>query len=108
MAARCACPAQPNEDGLPAASEQKFIAARGVLWYFHPMRALLLLASIAVPATAWWLGSFTGLLIAVGVCFALAAAVFAFSRSGKEARESKEVQRAFGRSTTFLAGLRER
>jgi len=71
------------------------------------MRALLLLASIAVLATAWWLGSFTGLLIAIGVCFALAAATFAFSRARQEARESKQMQRAFGRSTTFLAGLRK-
>ena len=81
---------------------------RRVLWYFPRMRALLLLASITVLATAWWLGSFTGLLIAIGACFALAAAVFAFSRASKEARESKEMQRAFGRSTTFLAGLRKR
>jgi len=71
------------------------------------MRALLLLASIAVPAIAWWLGSFTGLLIAVGVCLAGVAASFAFSRSRVEARESKQMQRAFGRSTTFLAGLRK-
>ncbi|MGK6310427.1 hypothetical protein [Variovorax sp. DT-64] len=71
------------------------------------MRILLLLASIAVPVTAWWLGSFTGLLIAIGTCFVLAAATFAFSRAGKEARESKQLQRAFGRSTTFLAGLRK-
>jgi len=71
------------------------------------MRNLLLLASIAVPVTAWWLGSFTGLLIAISTCFALTAASFAFSRAGNEARESKQLQRAFGRSTTFLAGLRE-
>jgi hypothetical protein len=69
------------------------------------MRILLLLASIAVPVTAWWLGSFTGLLIAVGACFAMSAAVFAFSMAGKEARESKQMRRASGRSTTFLAGL---
>jgi len=79
-----------------------------MLWYFQRMRALLLLASVAVLATAWWLGSFTGLLIAIGVCFAFAAAIFAFSRAGKEARESKQMQRAFGRSTTFLAGLGKR
>ena len=79
-----------------------------MLWYFRHMRALLLLTSVAVLATAWWLGSFTGLLTAIGVCFALAAAVFAFSRAGKEARESKQMQRAFGRSTTFLAGLGKR
>ena len=42
-----------------------------------------------------------------GACFVLAAASFAFSRAGKEARESKQMQRAFGRSTTFLAGLRK-
>lgn len=71
------------------------------------MRILLLLASIAFPVTAWWLGSFTGLLIAIGACFVLAAASFALSRAGKEARESKQMQRAFGRSTTFLAGLRK-
>ncbi|KWT82559.1 MULTISPECIES: hypothetical protein [unclassified Variovorax] len=71
------------------------------------MRILLFLASIAVPVTAWWLGSFTGLLIATGACFVLVAASFAFSMAGKEARESKQMQRAFGRSTTFLAGLRE-
>jgi hypothetical protein len=72
------------------------------------MRAVLLLASIAILGLAWWLGSFVGMLIAVGVCFALAAASFAVSRARKEARESKEMQRAFGRSTTFLAGLRKR
>jgi len=71
------------------------------------MRAILLLASIAVLALAWWLGSFMGLLIVVGVCFVLAAATFAFSRAHKEARESKLMQRAFERSTTFLAGLRK-
>ena len=69
------------------------------------MRILLFLASIAIPATAWWFGSFTGLFIAIGTCFLLTAATFAFSRAGKEARESKQIQRAFGRSTTFLAGL---
>ena len=71
------------------------------------MRALLLLASIAVPAIAWWLGSFTGFLIAVGACLAAVAASFVFSRAREEARESKQLQRAFGRSTTFLAGLRK-
>ena len=72
---------------------------------FAPMRALLLLASLAVPATAWWLGSFTGLLIVVGACLALVAASFAFSTATEEAGESKKTRRAFGRSTTFLAGL---
>ncbi|VTU34871.1 hypothetical protein H6CHR_04303 [Variovorax sp. PBL-H6] len=71
------------------------------------MRILLLLVSIAIPVTAWWLGSFTGLLIAIGTCFVLAAASFAYSMASKEARESKQLQRAFGRSTTFLAGLRK-
>jgi hypothetical protein len=70
------------------------------------MRAILLFASIAMLGLAWWLGSFAGLMIAIGICFALAAASFVFSRARKEARESKELQRAFGRSTTFLAGLR--
>jgi hypothetical protein len=76
-----------------------------MLWYFSCMRNLLLLASIAVPFTAWWLGSFTYLLIVIGTCLAVAAASFAFSRAGTEAGESKQLQRAFGRSTTFLAGL---
>jgi uncharacterized membrane protein YesL len=71
------------------------------------MRAILLFASIAMLGLAWWLGSFAGLLIAVGACFALAAAFFVFSRARTEARESKDMQRAFGRSTTFLAGLRK-
>ncbi|RST55524.1 hypothetical protein [Variovorax sp. MHTC-1] len=70
------------------------------------MRTTLLLASIATLGLAWWLGSFAGLMIVVGACFALAAATFLFSRSRMEARESKDMQRAFGRSTTFLAGLR--
>ncbi|MBT2302306.1 hypothetical protein J7E70_17740 [Variovorax paradoxus] len=70
------------------------------------MRAILLLASIVILGLAWWLGSFVGLMIAVGACFALAAASFVFSRARKEARESKDMQRAFGRSTTILAGLR--
>ncbi|WP_077000690.1 hypothetical protein [Variovorax sp. KK3] len=72
------------------------------------MRALLLLASIAVPAAAWWLGSYTGLLIATGACLTAAAGTFILSRAREEARESKDMQRAFGRSTTFLAGLRKR
>lgn len=70
------------------------------------MRATLLFASIATLGLAWWLGSFVGLLVAIGASFALAAASFVFSRARKEARESKDMQRAFGRSTTFLAGLR--
>ncbi|MBT2323396.1 hypothetical protein J7E62_13675 [Variovorax paradoxus] len=71
------------------------------------MRALVLLLNIAVLALAWRLGSFLGLLIAAVLCFALVGLSFWFSMARKEARESKQMQRAFGRSTTFLAGLRK-
>lgn len=84
------------------------MAPRRAPCYLSSMRtllALLLLASLAIPGLAWWLGSFTGLLIAVGTCLALVTATFAFSRATQEARESKQMQRAFGRSTTFLAEL---
>ncbi|VTU26268.1 MULTISPECIES: hypothetical protein [unclassified Variovorax] len=69
------------------------------------MRAIILLANIAVLAIAFWLASFTGLLIAGVLCFVLIAAVFALSMARTEARESRDMQRAMGRNTTFLAGL---
>ncbi|WP_086920516.1 hypothetical protein [Variovorax sp. JS1663] len=67
------------------------------------MRALLLLSSIAAPAIAWWLGSFTGLVIMEATCLALVAASFFFSMEMQEARESRQMQRAFGRGPAFPA-----
>lgn len=69
------------------------------------MRALILLLSIAVLGLAYYLASITGLLIAAGLCLVLAAGAFAFSMARTDARESKDMQRAMGRNTTFLAGL---
>jgi hypothetical protein len=69
------------------------------------MRALVLFANIAVLAIAFWLASFTGLVIAAALCFVLIAAAFALSMAKTEARESRDMQRAMGRNTTFLAGL---
>ncbi|MDM0016134.1 hypothetical protein [Variovorax saccharolyticus] len=75
------------------------------------MRALLLLTHLAVIALAWYLTGPIGLLIAAIACFVLIAGAFAFSMARTEARESREMQRAMGRNTTFLAellGRRER
>ena len=69
------------------------------------MRAIILLANIGVLALAFYLGSWMGLLIAAGVCVVLVAAFFVFSMATSEARESKDVQRAMGRNSTFLGGL---
>lgn len=69
------------------------------------MRALILFVNIAVLAAAYWVASLTGLLIAAGLCFVVIAAFFAFSMASTEARESRKMQRAMGRNTTFLAEL---
>ncbi|MDM0076564.1 hypothetical protein QTH90_19295 [Variovorax sp. J2P1-59] len=69
------------------------------------MRAIILLANLGVLALAYYLGSWMGLLIAAGVCVVLVAAFFVFSMARLEARESKDTQRAMGRSSTFLGGL---
>lgn len=69
------------------------------------MRALILFANIAILGLAWYFGSLTGVLIAAGLCVIVVAGVFAFSMARTEARESKDMQRAMGRNTTFLAGL---
>ena len=71
------------------------------------MRALILLANIAVIAVAIFLGSWTGLLVAAFLCFVLIAAFFVFSTEKTEALESKGLRRSMGRSTTFLGGLFE-
>ena len=75
------------------------------------MRALILLINVAVIALAWYLAGPIGLLVAAIACFVLVAGAFAFSMARTEARESREMQRAMGRNTTFLAellGRRER
>jgi hypothetical protein len=69
------------------------------------MRAIVLLTNIAVMAVAFWLASFTGLLIAAVLCFVLMGAVFALSMARTEARESRDMQRTMHRNTSFLAGL---
>ena len=69
------------------------------------MRALILLLNIAVIALAWYLAGPIGLLVAAAVCFALIAGAFAFSMARTEARESRKMQRAMRRNTTFLAEL---
>jgi len=69
------------------------------------MRALILIVNIAALAAAYYLASLTGLLIAAGLCFVLIAGFFAFSMASTEARESRKMQRAMGRNTTFLAEL---
>jgi hypothetical protein len=72
------------------------------------MRAVVFLVNICVLAVAYWLGSLTGLLIAVVVCLASVAGFFVLSMARTEAQESKSLQRAMGRNTTFLAKLRDR
>jgi hypothetical protein len=72
------------------------------------MRAIILLANICVLALAYWLGSIMGLLIAAALCLVFAVALFVFSMARHEARESRDMQRAMGRNTSFLARLRER
>ena len=69
------------------------------------MRAIVLIVNIAVLVTAWWVASLTGLLVAAGLCFVLITGCFAFSMASTEARESRRMQRAMGRNTTFLADL---
>ncbi len=69
------------------------------------MRITVFLLNIAVLFLAYHWGSLTGLLIACGLCAALVAASFAISTSRKEARESRDIQRAMGRNSTFLARL---
>ena len=69
------------------------------------MRALILILNVALLAIAWWAASLTGVLIAAGLCFVLVAGFFAFSMASTEARESRRMQRAMGRNTTFLAEL---
>jgi hypothetical protein len=71
------------------------------------MRAITLLASIGIVAVAFYLGSWTGLLIAVAVCVALVAGLFVLSTDKTESVESREMRKAMGRNTTFLAGLFE-
>jgi Flp pilus assembly protein TadB len=69
------------------------------------MRALILILNVALLVAAWWVASLTGVLIAAGLCFVLVAGFFAFSMASTEARESRRMQRAMGRNTTFLAEL---
>ena len=69
------------------------------------MRAIVLLANIGVLALAFYLGSWIGVLIATGICSVLVAVFFLFSTARTEARESKDMKKAMGRDTTFLAGL---
>ena len=69
------------------------------------MRAVILIVNIAILAIAYALASLTGLLIAAGICFVLIAGFFTFSMASTEARESRKMQRAMGRNTTFLAEL---
>ncbi len=71
------------------------------------MRAAILLVNVCVVALAYWLGSFTDLLIAGALCLVITAGVFALSMAKTEARESKDMQRRMGRNTTFLARLRD-
>lgn len=70
------------------------------------MRAIVLILNIAVLVVAWWAASLTGVLIAAALCFVLVAGFFAFSMAKTEARESRQMQRAMGRNTSFLAELR--
>jgi hypothetical protein len=69
------------------------------------MRALILLGNLVVLALAYWLGSFTGLLIGIGVCMVLVVAAFGLSMARAEARESKAIKRAMGRNTTLMGKL---
>lgn len=69
------------------------------------MRALILLLNLAVIAIAWYLAGPLGLLVAAVLCFALIAGAFVFSMARTETRESRKMQRAMGRNTTFLAEL---
>lgn len=69
------------------------------------MRAFILIVNIAALAAAYYLASLTGLLIVAGLCIVLIAGFFAFSMASTEARESRKMQRAMGRNTTFLAEL---
>jgi uncharacterized ion transporter superfamily protein YfcC len=69
------------------------------------MRTFVLLVYFGVMALAFYFGSLTGLLIAAGICIVMVAGFFVFSMARNEARESKDMQRAMGRNTTFLAGL---
>ena len=69
------------------------------------MRAFILILNVAVLVIAWWAASLTGLLVAAGLCFVLVAGFFAFSMARTEARESRQMQRAMGRNTSFLAEL---
>ncbi|MEJ7688718.1 MAG: hypothetical protein WKG52_18060 [Variovorax sp.] len=69
------------------------------------MRITVFLINIVVLFLAYRWGSLTGLLIACGFCVVLVAASFALSTSRKEARESRGMQSAMGRSSTFLARL---
>jgi hypothetical protein len=71
------------------------------------MRALVIIANIGLIAAAFYFGSWAGLLIALAVCIALIGAFLAFSTDKVEARESREMRKAMGRNTTFLAGLFE-
>jgi len=72
------------------------------------MRALILLSSVSLLALAYALGSFSGLLIAALLSIVIGALSFVFSTASTEARESRAMQRAMGRNTTFLAKLGKR
>jgi uncharacterized membrane protein YedE/YeeE len=69
------------------------------------MRTFILLAYLGVLALAFYFGSLMGLLIAAGICVVLVAGFFVFSTAKIESRESKDVQKAMGRNSTFLGGL---
>ena len=72
------------------------------------MRAFIILANIAVVAVAWNMSSLTGMLLVTALSFVFIALSFALFTARTESRESRDMQRAMGRNSTFLAGLRDR
>jgi hypothetical protein len=71
------------------------------------MRAIIVLAYIGIVVLGFCFGALTGMLVTAAVSLLLIAGLFLFSTDRREAMESREMRRAMGRNTTFLAGLPE-
>ncbi|VWX55689.1 conserved hypothetical protein [Burkholderiales bacterium 8X] len=69
------------------------------------MRALILSFNFVFLAVVFSLTSLSGVLLTMVACFGIAALMFTFSTSSKEAGESRTVRRAMGGPSTFSAPL---